>query len=87
MARPERETNATPGAYSFVRFQNYVSDYGSCIIVPQRSLIPFLADMYRALFRFGVFNAVQSSCFDMVRENEHLRGQMTSMAIIDHEVR
>ena len=85
MAKPQRETNATPGAYDFVRFQNYVSD--SCIIVLQRSLIPFLADMYRVLFMFGVFNAVQSSCFDMVRENEHLRGQMTSMGIIDHEVR
>lgn len=69
------EINATPGAYSSARFQNYVSNYDSCVIVPQRSLTPFLADMYRALFRFGVFNAVQSSCFDMVRKRAPQRGR------------
>lgn len=25
-----------------------------------------IADVYRGLFKFGVFNAVQSSCFDKV---------------------
>lgn len=25
-----------------------------------------VADVYRGLFKFGVFNAVQSSCFDKV---------------------
>ena len=37
--------------------------------------MPFLADMYRALFRFGVFNAMQSSCFDMVRKQAPQRGR------------
>jgi hypothetical protein len=26
----------------------------------------FIADMYRAMFKFEVFNAMQSSCFDTV---------------------
>lgn len=32
------------------------------------SLIMSVADMFRSLWRFGVFNAIQSTCFDMVRE-------------------
>jgi len=28
----------------------------------------FSADMYRGIFKFGVFNAVQSSCFDSVSD-------------------
>lgn len=28
----------------------------------------FTADMYRGIFKFGVFNAVQSSCYDSVRD-------------------
>lgn len=68
MTNLERETNAMPGAYSFVRFQNYVSDYELLHHSAAEVANPFLADMYRALFRFGVFNAVQSSCFDMVRK-------------------
>ncbi|KAJ8700485.1 ATP-dependent DNA helicase MER3 [Pleurotus ostreatus] len=32
-----------------------------------------IADMYRSLFKFGVFNAVQSSCFDhVVNENDNI---------------
>ena len=30
----------------------------------------FTADMYRALFKFGVFNAVQSECFDEVMHGD-----------------
>lgn len=29
--------------------------------------MPHAADIYRSLFKFGVFNAVQSQCFDTVR--------------------
>ncbi|KIP12313.1 hypothetical protein PHLGIDRAFT_330001 [Phlebiopsis gigantea 11061_1 CR5-6] len=30
-----------------------------------------LPDMYRALFKFGVFNAVQSTCYDMVMHSDN----------------
>ncbi|KAG7448168.1 P-loop containing nucleoside triphosphate hydrolase protein [Guyanagaster necrorhizus] len=36
-----------------------------------------LPDMYRALFKFGVFNAVQSSCFDtLIENNENIVRQL-----------
>ncbi|ETW86191.1 hypothetical protein HETIRDRAFT_235038, partial [Heterobasidion irregulare TC 32-1] len=39
-----------------------------------------LADMYRSLFKFGVFNAIQSQCFDSIMhtaENMVLRGEIS----------
>ena len=43
----------------------------STILIMLRRIHPHdtssLADMYRSLFKFGVFNAVQSKCYDSVR--------------------
>ena len=44
-----------------------VSDLGMSPPLGQsRVLIPLSADAYRGLFTFGVFNAIQSTCFDDV---------------------
>ena len=40
----------------------------------QTSRSLFIADMYRALFKFEVFNAMQSSCFDTVRKQALFTG-------------
>ena len=49
----------------FDQFLNCVSSlslsYGTSVLMPMPE-----ADVYRSIFKFGVFNAVQSSCFDNV---------------------
>lgn len=68
IAVPGKETHAIPMAFGFAWFQNYVRVHASCVLLQRLSTPPPLADMYRALFKFGVFNAMQSSCFDTVRK-------------------
>jgi len=65
---PGKDTHAIPTGYGFARYQNYVRVHSSCAASQKSSILPS-ADMYRPLFKFGVFNAVQSSCFDTVRKN------------------
>jgi hypothetical protein len=64
---PGKETHAIPTGYGFAPYQNYVRVHSSCVASQKSSILPS-ADMYRPLFKFGVFNAVQSSCFDTVRK-------------------
>jgi hypothetical protein len=48
-----------------------VSELRTCLslrISASRLLIFFLASMYRVIFKFVTFNAMQSSCFDTVRD-------------------
>ncbi len=40
---------------------------GDKIHTEKLNINPLLADVYRGLFKFGVFNAVQSKCYDVVR--------------------
>lgn len=36
-------------------------------VINMHTFIMTIADIYRSIFKFGVFNAVQSQCFDEVR--------------------
>jgi hypothetical protein len=66
MAVSEKEILTIRRAYyGFARFQNYVRVYDSMIPHSVRQFL-FIADLYRAMFKFGVFNAMQSSCLDTV---------------------
>ncbi len=40
-----------------------------------------VADMYRGLFKFGVFNAVQSQCYDTVRSPVAFHPNETEKAV------
>jgi hypothetical protein len=67
------------------RFLNFVSlfcDYFSAMIDALRRS---LADMQRGIFKFGVFNAVQSTCFDMVGPAYRLlRSKVTILGQVLH---
>jgi hypothetical protein len=69
MTVSEKEALAIRTAYhDFARSQNYVRSHDYCVIPHRRRQFLFIADMYRAMFKFGVFNAMQSGCFDTVRQ-------------------
>lgn len=66
MAVSEKEILAIRGDYyGSARFQNYVRVHDRIIPHNVRQFL-FIADMYRAMFKFEVFNAMQSSCLDTV---------------------
>ena len=55
-------------AYVLFRCRIFVS---ASLLLPVLSTVA--ADIYRSLFKFGVFNAVQSTCFDhVVNETDNL---------------
>lgn len=67
--RKEGPILATSMEYVFARRLIFVSSIFVVSRILMRIYRPAMlsADMYRSLFKFGVFNAVQSTCYDEVR--------------------
>ena len=80
----EEEACTTRTEYGFTKFRNYVRGHSLFFSSPEASLS--LADMYRTIFKFGVFNAMQSSCFDTVSFCYRFKWCTKYLLNIDYEI-
>ncbi|TFY71871.1 hypothetical protein EVG20_g1121 [Dentipellis fragilis] len=67
---PQVESSSSTSQKSIVRESNPQNGRG-IRLRPVSDLPAYvLADVYRGIFKFGVFNAIQSSCFDTIMESD-----------------